>query len=82
MYVDSEYKKMLESIEDVKNNGYEYGKEGMTKHFFSNRVFQNPKMAGFLEYVNSMLIELTESVKKIQFYTNYTIDKNDRRLNQ
>lgn len=82
MYVNSEYKKMLESIEEVKNNGYEYGKEGMIDKFVSNRMFLNPRMSEFLKYINQSLVEFTESVKKIQFYTNYTIDKNDRRLNQ
>ncbi len=71
---------MLQSTEDRKNMGYNYGKDGLLRRFFSPRMYMNPRVEKFLNDMEPAIIELTESVKKIQFYTNYTIDKNDRRL--
>ena len=81
MYVDSQYKKMIQASDSLKSNGYQYQNEGLMKKFFSSRMYMNPTMASFLDRIDTMIIELTESVKKIQFYTNYTIDKNERRIN-
>jgi hypothetical protein len=80
MYVNSIYNQMLQSTEDRKNMGYNYGKDGLLRRFFSPRMYMNPRVEKFLNDMEPAIIELTESVKKIQFYTNYTIDKNDRRL--
>lgn len=81
MYVDSIYNKMIQSEEKRKNMGYDYAKEGLISKFVSPRMFMNPRMEGFLNEIDPAMIEFNESVKKIQFYTNFTIDKNDRRLN-
>ena len=81
MYKDSIYNKMLEAGEDIKNSGFDYNNNGMVDKFFAKRMYQNPRMSTFLNYLNDILINFTESVKKLQFYNNYTIDKNDRRLN-
>jgi len=81
MYNNSIYNKMLEDGEIVKNSGFDYNKNGMVDKFVSNRMKLNPRMSTFLDYLNDILINFTESVKKLQFYNNYTIDKNDRRLN-
>jgi hypothetical protein len=80
MYVNSEYNKMIRSLEDRKNMGFDYQKEGLVDKFFSRRMYLNPRIEAFLKTMAPAIIELTESVKKFQFYTNYTIDKNDRRL--
>jgi hypothetical protein len=82
MYKDSVYKKIYESNDELKNRGYDYASEGMAQHFFSDRMYMNPVMNGFLVYMNRFFVEFTDSVKKIQFYTNYTNDKNDGSLNQ
>ena len=80
MYVNSVYNQMIQSTEVRKNMGYDYRKDGLLKRFFSPRMYMNPRMEKFLNDLEPSIIELTESVKKIQFYTNFTIDKNDRRL--
>ena len=80
MYVNSVYNKMVESCDQRKNMGFDYTKDGMLRRFFSPRMYMNPRMEDFLNKIEPAIIEITESVKKIQFYTNYTIDKNDRRL--
>ena len=72
---------MLIDQEEKIATGYDYNKEGLIAKFVSPILYQNPRLATFLGYLDQSLIELTESVKKIQFYTNYTIDKNDRRIN-
>lgn len=81
MYKDSIYTKMYSSNDKLKYVGYNYRKEGMIDKFLSNRMFGNPIMDKFLEKMEPWFVELTDSVKKIQVYNNYTIDKNDGTLN-
>ena len=81
MYKDSIYNKMFEDAEERKSTGFNYRKDGVLDKFFSNRMFGNPVMDGFLERAELYFIEIIDSVKKIQFYNNYTIDKNDGRIN-
>jgi hypothetical protein len=80
MYVNSVYQEMIQSSDKRLHLGYDYRKGGLLNRFVSTRMYLNPRLSGFLDYINDALVEITESVKKIQFYTNYTIDKNDRRL--
>jgi hypothetical protein len=80
MYVNSVYNQMIQSSEKRLHLGYDYRKGGLLSRFVSPRMYMNPRISKFLDFMNEALIEMTESVKKIQFYTNYTIDKNDRRL--
>lgn len=81
MYTESRYKKVLAAGSDLKNRGYDYGKNGLVKKFLSRRMFMNNTMSEFLLKFDNWLIETTESVKKIQFLKNFTVDKNDRSLN-
>jgi hypothetical protein len=81
MYKDSIYTKMYQSGESVKDSGYNYRKGGMADKFFSNRMWDNPVMEGFLKRLDPWFIEMTDSVKKIQLYNNFTIDKNDGTIN-
>ncbi len=82
MYKDSVYKKMLEDGNKTLHNGYDYRTRGIVGRLFSNRMFQNPLMEGFLNKIEPYFVELLDSVKKLQFYQNYTIDKNDGSLNK
>jgi hypothetical protein len=82
MYKDSIYKKMLESEDKILHNGYDYRNKGMVSRLFSSRMFMNPIMEGFLKQIEPYFIELLDSVKKLQFYQNYTIDKNDGSINK
>lgn len=82
MYQDSIYKKMLTSSDQVKYKGYQYQDTDIMKRFVSNRMFYNPIMAGFLNRISKLFIEMIESIKRVQFYYNYIIDKNDNTLNK
>lgn len=81
MYRDSIYQKMYDSNDKLKEVGYNYRKNGLLDKFISNRMFGNPVMDGFLKRIGAWFIEITDSVKKIQIYNNYTIDKNDGSIN-
>lgn len=81
MYKDSVYKQMLEVNNISKNNGYDYRSRGIITKLFSKRMFMNPMVSGFLTKIEPWFIEILDSVKKLQFYQNYTIDKNDGSIN-
>lgn len=59
--------------------GFDY-KEVILKKTTSARLFNNDVMAGFMGYINSMLYETIESVKKIRVHFNYVVNKNDKRI--
>lgn len=80
MYSKSIYKKMYKPIEVI-NKGYNYTDNGLINKFVSIRLMMNSTVRDFLMKIDPILIEFTNSIKKIQFYTNYTIDKNDTDLN-
>lgn len=81
MYRDSIYNRMLSDENIFKNNGYDYKKNGIVKRFFSSRMRMNPMMDEFLMQIEPYFIEILNSVKKLQFYQNYTLDKNDDSIN-
>lgn len=81
MYKDSIYRKMYQQGEDVKNTGYDYETGGIVKRFVSSRMLMNDLMEQYLLQLDPYFKEFLNSVKKIQFYQNYTIDKNDSTLN-
>jgi hypothetical protein len=81
MYVDSFYNKLIKSNDNLIARGYDYKQNGLIEKFVSPRMYLIDRVAGFLNLIDPSLIELVESVKRIQFYYNYTMDKNDRSLN-
>lgn len=72
---------MIQSTNKTKNTGFNYNEGGLINRFVSSRLYMNPRIEAFLNLIGPAFIEFTESVKKIQFYSNFTIDKNDRRIN-
>jgi hypothetical protein len=82
MYKDSIYKKMYEQGESVLHRGYDPEKEGLVNRFFSSRMYMNPVVESFIKKMEPYMINMINSVKKIQFYQNYTVDKNDTTLNK
>jgi hypothetical protein len=72
---------MFTSNDKTKQRGYNYREEGLLSRFISNRMFGNPVMDGFLKRLSPWFTEMTDSVKKIQIYNNYTIDKNEGSIN-
>lgn len=81
MYRDSIYKKILEEGTIYKSNGYDYRNRGIAHRFFSKRMLMSPLVSGFIKRLEPYFIEILDSVKKLQFYQNYTIDKNDGSIN-
>jgi hypothetical protein len=82
MNKDSLYNNLLTDLETRYSMGHNYFKKGLLSKFLSPTMYGNPRLSTFLGKIDSLFIEILESVKRIQFYTNYTIDKNERRLNQ
>lgn len=82
MNKDSLYNNLLTDLETRYSMGHNYLKTGLLVKFLSPTMYGNPRLSTFLGKIDSLFIEILESVKKVQFYTNYTIDKNERRLNQ
>jgi methionine synthase II (cobalamin-independent) len=82
MYKESIYRKMLKESEDLKYRGFQYQDTNIIERFVSNRMFGNPIMAGFLRKINPIMIDWIESVKRVQFFYNYIIDKNDNSINR
>jgi hypothetical protein len=82
MYKDSIYTKMYTSSEQRLNMGYDYESNGLLDKFVSPAMYNNPRLAEFLKRIDPLFLEILKVVKKIQFYHNYTIDKNDSRINQ
>jgi hypothetical protein len=81
MYVDSFYNKLIKSNNSLIARGYNYSSNGLIDKLVSNRMYLIPKIESFLNLIDPALIELLDTVKKVQFYYNFTIDKNDRSLN-
>ena len=73
---------MFRSTESRKNLGYDYEENGLLNKFVSPSLYGNPRMAEFLKRIDPLFLEILKSVKKIQYFYNYTIDKNDTRYNQ
>jgi hypothetical protein len=81
MHKDSMYKKRTESLESRIDLGFDYKSSGMLNKFLSPTMFGNPRLKEFLNRIDSIFINITDSVKTIQFFFNYTVDKNDKRYN-
>ena len=63
---------------DKNKTGYDYSKSLM-KNSLSPRFFAgNPIAEGFLGYVNDILFEAIESVKRIKTFVNYTIKQDQK----
>lgn len=82
MYKESIYNQMYKKGEVVKDRGYDPETDGIITRFFSSRMMMNPVMEGFLNRIEPWFIQVINSVKKLQFYQNYTVDKNDTTLNK
>ncbi len=73
---------MYNSTESRLNMGYDYEQNGLISKFVSPAMYANPRLSEFLTRIDPLFLEILKVVKKIQFYHNYTIDKNDTRINQ
>jgi len=73
---------MLAESEDLKYRGFQYQDTNIMEKFVSNRMISNPIMEGFLKRLSPIFINWIESVKRVQFFYNYIIDKNDNSINR
>ena len=65
-----------------KNGGFDYREEDIiVKRTMMPRLFQNETTAGFLRYINNVLVNNIDSVKIIRNFFNYTVKKNDTNIN-
>ena len=67
-------------FEKRQNLGFQY-KDVIIKKTVSKRLFNNKIMQGYLGYINNIMYELIENVKKIKVHFNYIVHKNDRGIN-
>lgn len=73
--------KITESYgEDIKHTGFDYSNV-LLKKVSSNYIFKNKNLNDFLVYINDILVEYIESVKKLRVFRNYTVDKDYRKIN-
>jgi hypothetical protein len=79
MTTDSFYRKML--ARERVNMGFDYS-NGMLSKFVSPRLYGNPMLAEFLNRIDKVIVDMAESIKRVQFYFAFTIDKNDLSINQ
>lgn len=73
---------MLAESDDLKYRGFQYQDINIMEKFVSNRMIGNPIMAGFLKLLSPIFINWIESVKRVQFFYNYILDKNDNSINR
>lgn len=79
MTTDSFYRKML--ARERVNMGFDY-RGGLLSRFVSPRLYGNPMLAEFLQRMDRVMVDMAESIKRVQFYFAFTIDKNDLSINQ
>jgi hypothetical protein len=61
-------------------NGYDYSKT-LLRRSLSNYLYQNEKVAGFLEHLNRFMVEMVDNVKYIRNFFNYAVPKDYKRIN-
>jgi len=81
MPIDSLYSKIRYAKESRINMGYDYKSNGLIDKWLSPRIYMVPGIKGFLDKVDPILIGMIDSIKRVQNYWNFTIDKNDNRRN-
>ena len=80
MLNDSPYTKLKQSQDSLLNTGCDY-RDVILEKTMSKQMFRsNTVMTTFLQYMNSVVYELVESVKKIKTFANPALDKNERRI--
>ena len=76
------YQKLYEEGANLKNLGFDYHEEDIVlKKTMMPRLFENETTAGFLRYINNVMVNNIDSVKIIRNFFNYTVKKNDTKIN-
>lgn len=76
----SRYDQIYEGLEKRKNMGHDYHGEFFIK-LFSQRLWKNSIVSGFLFKMEPIVIDWIDSVKVLKNYKNYIIKKDDKRIN-
>ena len=73
---DSEREKQIH----VNYTGYDYSKT-LIKKSVSPYLYNNKKLAGFLDTLNDIMVYMVNSVKYIRNYFNYAVPKDYQKIN-
>jgi len=76
------YDKLTAVVEERLDMGNAVSKSGLLQRFTSPILWQNNRLSIFLTYIDAMLINLIDSIKTVQYFNNFTINKHDKRYNQ
>jgi mevalonate pyrophosphate decarboxylase len=66
--------------EELLNTGLDYS-DVILKKTTSSYLFKNETVSGFIVYLNDIMFDLIENVKKIRVFVNFTVDKNYKKIN-
>lgn len=64
----------------IQYTGYDYSKT-LIKKSVSPYLYNNEKLAGFLDTLNDIMVHLVDSVKYIRNYFNFAIPKDYKKIN-
>ena len=76
------YTKQFEYGNKLKNLGFDYHEEDiLLKKTMMPRMFLNDTVKNFLSYVNNVMVNNIDSVKVIRNFFNFTVKKDDIKIN-
>jgi len=64
----------------IQYTGYDYSKT-LIKRSLSPYLYNNGKLAGFLDTLNDIMVNLVDSVKYIRNYFNFAVPKDYKKIN-
>ena len=82
MIKESLYNLIQTSKEDVKHLGFDYKAKGvLLKNSLSNVLYNNEKIAGFLDSLNEQIVMIVNAPKKIKTFVNFSVKKDTDKIN-
>jgi hypothetical protein len=67
--------------EKINNDVYDYSSGiNLLKNTMSPYMFNNKNLSDFLQYINDILVNNIETVKKIRIHNNFTVSKNEKNI--
>lgn len=80
MIADSPYTKLKQSKDNLLHTGFDYRGQVMRRTLSKQMYRTNSVLTGFIDWVDKIVYELIESVKRIKTFGNPALDKNERRI--
>lgn len=65
----------------TKNRGYDVSEKGILNKCVSKYLYRESRFSMFLMYVDKMMVHFINSIKRIQFYNNFSMKEDDTSLN-